>query len=167
MMLFAKTKSGPKTTIVDEPEPVFRVVKKADLDQRFNSQVSSDTQLLKVAMDQSWDDIISQFNGLLTVNYREQLSKQAPVKYVNLALPMPRLVEEAIKAAHQPIEGSVFLGPDNMFHQVIVQSYDRSLLKPAIDVSDFNLSYFYYDKPLGGGVFKFGIALKIKKSEDK
>ena len=155
-----ETPSVPEKKLADEP--VFNIVKRADLEKHFDPDVLADTKRLKEAMDQSWDEIINQFNGLLTVNYREEMSKQSPVKYVDVEFPMPHLVEQAIKEASQPIKGSLLIGEDNMFHQVIVQSYDKSLLKSAIEVSDFNLRCFYYSKLLIGDDFKFGIMLKVK-----
>lgn len=157
---FVETPTVPEKMIADEL--ALKIVRKADLEKRFDPDVLSDTKRLKESMDQSWDDIINQFNGLLTVNYREEMTKQSPVKYVALQFPMPHLVEQAIKEANQPIQGSLLAGENNMFHQVIVQSYDQSLLKTAIAVSDFNLSCFYYDKPFIGEDFKFGMMLNVK-----
>ncbi len=166
-MLFAKKKSGSKTTIFDEPEPVFRVVKKADLDQRFKPEVSEDTQALKAAMDQSWDDIISQFNGELTRVYRQELSGNVAIHLILLKFPMPQALRQVLKNAKEPIAGDFLQQTNGLFHQVVNQSYQTSALKPAIAQSDFVLNFFYYQKGIGRDNFEFGIVLEIKKSEDK
>ncbi|WP_349551482.1 hypothetical protein [Leuconostoc pseudomesenteroides] len=150
----------PEKKIADEP--VFNFVKRDDLEKHFDPDVLADTKRLKVAMDQSWDEIINQFNGLLTVSYREEMTKQSPVKYVRLTYPMPKLVDEALKNASQPIEGNQLAGEHAVFNQVIMESYAHSPLKSALEQSDFKLRQFYIPVYFTGDDLEFGISLETK-----
>jgi len=155
-----ETPTVPEKTLADEP--VFNIVKRDDLEKQFDPAALADTKRLKEAMDQSWDEIINQFNGLLTVNYREEMTKRSPVKYVRLTYPMPKLVGEALKKAKQPIEGNQLAGEQAVFNQVIMESYAHSPLKPAIEQSDFKLSQFYIQDYLMSDGLEFVILLETK-----
>ncbi|KMY76849.1 hypothetical protein [Leuconostoc mesenteroides] len=155
-----ETPTVPEKTLADEP--VFNIVKRDDLEKHFDPAVLADTKRLKEAMDQSWDEIINQFNGLLTVNYREEMTKQSPVKYLRLTYPMPKLVDEALKKATQPIEGNQLAGEHAVFNQVITESYENSSLKPAIEQSDFELRQFYIRDRLMSDELEFVILLETK-----
>ena len=152
--------SVSENTVADEL--ALKIVRKADLEKRFDPDVLADTKRLKEAMDQSWDEIIKLFNGLLTVSYREEMTKQSPVKYIRLTYPMPKLVDEALKNASQPIEGHQLAGEHAVFNQVITQSYEHSPLKPAIDQSDFKLNQFYIRDHLMSDELEFVILLEAK-----
>lgn len=155
-----ETPTVPEKKLADEP--VFNIVKRDDLEKHFDPDVLADTKRLKEAMDQSWDEIINQFNGLLTVSYREEMTKQSPVKYVRLTYPMPKLVDEALKKAKQPIEGNQLAGEQAVFNQVIMESYAHSPLKPALEQSDFKLRQFYIPVYFADDDLEFGISLETK-----